>query len=137
MDQKQMIHYAIIALLLVSIGLLSYHIRQMKKMAAAERFGNFPTSESAEHFNVEGDTSNAAEHFRRKNDLAAERFNVYSDERFARRGPGADPPTASAERFAVPRSDEAPMAAHLHTRLNRNTGRLYTGEAFGMRKRLN
>ncbi len=131
MDRKQMIHYAIIALLLVSIALLGYHIKQMKDMASAERF-NVPgdTANAAEHFrrqkdsitaaerfNVPGDTANAAEHFRRKNDLSAERFDKYTD-----------------ERFGMPPHE---MSAHLHTRLNRNTGRLYTGEAFGMRKRLN
>ena len=133
MDRKTMIHYAIIALLIVSIALLGYHIHQMKKMSSAERFQESKGLNSAEHFNVEGDTSNAAEHFRRQKEqgLAAEHF---------RRGPGQADPSQSAERFGVgstTSTDAAPMAAHLHTRLNRNTGRLYTGEAFGMRKRLN
>jgi len=128
MDRKQMIHYAIIALLLVSIALLGYHIKQMKDMASAERF------------NVPGDTANAAEHFRRqeKGLNSAERFNVPGDtanaaERFRRRSNIGDKDALSAERFGMVET----MPAHLHTRLNRNTGRLYTGEAFGMRKRLN
>ena len=97
-----MIHYAIIALLIVSIALLGYHIKQMKDMASAERF------------NVPGDTANAAERFARRSNIGTKDAN-------------------SAERFGMVET----MPSHLHTRLNRNTGRLYTGEAFGMRKRLN
>ena len=118
-----MIHYAIIALLLVSIALLGYHIKQMKDMASAERF--------------QKSGINVAEHFQKSGINAAERFSVQpmdqAAERFARRDNIGRKDVNSAEHFGV----GTDLSAHLHTRLNRNTGRLYTGEAFGMRKRLN